>query len=156
MTQAFQQKKTKEPAFWHQLYASAHLPPKSSVNYRKIPLILIYRQWVSIPRERAGERREGGVTFRWKNTSICNLSKLLLLFFFQYNARISVFLTSCKMLHVFKVNNKDTIGLILVSLMLTLNIFQFLLQCFYFWISSANWRMGFLLVGNMETFEEET
>ena len=105
--------------------------------------------------EGGGEKR-GGDYFKVEKHLNLQSFKIIAFIFFQYNARISVFLTSCKMLHMFKVNNKDTIDLILVSLLLTLNTFQFLLQCFYFSISSANWRMGFLLVGNMETFEEGT
>ena len=60
------------------------------------------------------------------------------------------FFTSCKMWNMFKVNNKgtgirkvndkvknkDTIDVVLASLLLTLNPFNFLLQCFFCWFWS--------------------
>ena len=61
--------------------------------------------------------------------------KLTFLVFFQYKARILAFFTSCKILNMFKVNNKDTrirkvndevknkdtVDVVLASLLLTLN-----------------------------------
>ena len=45
-----------------------------------------------------------------------------------------------------KANNKDTVDVILVSLLLDLNIIHFLLQCFYCWLWSVHCRLGSLLV----------
>ena len=71
--------------------------------------------------------------------------KLTFLSFFQYKVRILTFFLSCKMREMFKINNKDsrilkvndkvknkdTVDVALASLLLTLNTFHFLLQCFY-------------------------
>ena len=124
--------------------------------YRKIPLIR--------PRRIFGQRTNlmglysGAYIFERKNLSICSL--LNLLSFFQYKARISVFLTSRKMWNMFKVYNKDarirkvndkvknkeTVDVTLASLFLTLNTFHFFLQCFYCWLWSVNCRLGLLFV----------
>ena len=45
-----------------------------------------------------------------------------------------------------KVNSKDTVDVVLVSLLLKLNAFHFLLQCFYYWLWLVNCRLGLLLV----------
>ena len=61
--------------------------------------------------------------------------KLTFLSLFQYKARISAFFTSCKIFNMFKVDdkfkNKDIVNVVLTSLLLALNIFHILLQCFY-------------------------
>ena len=102
----------------------------------------------------------GGLIFGRKNTSICNLLNLLFFLFFQYKARITAFFTSCKMWNTIKVNNKetkirkvndkiknkDTVDVVLASLLLTLNIFHFLLQCFYCWLWQVNCRLELLFV----------
>ena len=63
-------------------------------------------------------------------------------------ARILTYFMSCKMWNMFKVNNKDTrmrivngkadnkdtVDFVLVSLLLNLTTFRFLLQYFYFWL----------------------
>ena len=63
--------------------------------------------------------------------------KVTFLSFYQYKARVLAFFTSCKMWNMFKVNNKDirigevnnkvkskdTIDVVLASLLLTLNTF---------------------------------
>ena len=87
--------------------------------------------------------------------------KLIFLCFIQYRARISAFFTSCKMWNMFKVNNKDTrickvddkvkknkdtVDVVLASLLLILNTFHFLIQCFYCWLWSVNCRLGLLFV----------
>ena len=86
--------------------------------------------------------------------------KLTFLSFFQYKPRISAFFMSCKMWDMFKVNNKvtrirkvndkvknkDTVDVVLASLLLTLNTCHFLLQCFYCWLWPVNCRLGLLLV----------
>ena len=117
----------------------------SIIQYRKIPLI-----------------RPGQMTNLMGFYSvICNLLDLLFFFFFlQYKARILAYFTSCKMWNMLKVNNKDTrihkvndkvnnkdiVDVVLVSLLLDLNTFHFLLQCFYCWLISVNCRLGLLLV----------
>ena len=45
-----------------------------------------------------------------------------------------------------KVNNKDIIDIVLISLLLNLNIMHLLLQCFYCWLWSVNCQLGLLLV----------
>ena len=94
----------------------------------------------------------GGGIFVRKNTFTRNLLNLLLFFlFFQYKARIFACFTSCKMWNMFKVNNKApeyvklTIKLTIKtpltlfwSLLLNLNIFHFLWQCFCCWLWSVN------------------
>ena len=89
--------------------------------------------------------------------------KLTFLSFFQYKACILTFFMPCKMWNMFKVNNKDTkicivnnkvknkdtIDIVLPSLLLTLNISHFLLQCFYCWLSSVNCWLGLLFVIQM-------
>ena len=116
-------------------------------KYCKIPLIrseCIYGQRTNLM-----GLFSGVLIFRRKNNSICNLLNLLF-FFFHYKTRILAFFTSCKMWNMFKVNNKgtrirkvndkvknkDTIEVVLASLLLTLNPFNFLLQCFYCWFWS--------------------
>ena len=70
------------------------------------------------------------------------------------------FFLSCKIWNMFKVKNrdtrirkvndkvknKDTIDVVLASLLLTLNTFHFLLQCFYCWLWSLNCWVGLLFV----------
>ena len=86
--------------------------------------------------------------------------KLTFLSFFQYKARILAFFTSPKIWNMFKVNNKDTrirkvnnkvknkdtVDIVLASLLLTLNTFHFLFHCFYCWLWSVNCRLWLLLV----------
>ena len=81
-------------------------------------------------------------------------------FFLQCKACILAYFSSCNMWNMFKinnkgtrirrvndkVNNKDTIDVVLVSLLLTFNTFDYLLQSFYFWIGSVNCRLELLLV----------
>ena len=45
-----------------------------------------------------------------------------------------------------KDKNKDTIDVALASLLLILNTFDFLLQCYYCWLWSGNCRLGLLFV----------
>ena len=45
-----------------------------------------------------------------------------------------------------KVNNKDIIDIVLISLLLNLNIMHLLLQCFYCCLWSVNCQLGLLLV----------
>ena len=66
--------------------------------------------------------------------------------FFQYKARILAFFMSWKLWNIFKVKNKDIVDVVLASLLLTLNKFDFLLQCFYCWLWSVNYQLGLLLV----------
>ena len=105
----------------------------------------------------------GVVYIREKKQFNLQSVKLTFLSFLQYKARISSFFMPCKMWNMFKVNNKDTkirkvnnkvknkdtIDIILPSLLLTLNIFHFLLQCFYCWLSSVNCWLGLLFVIQM-------
>ena len=86
--------------------------------------------------------------------------KLTFLSFFSVQSTILVFLTSCKMWNMFKVDNKDTgirkindkvknkdtVDFAQASLLLTLNAFHFLLQCFYCWTWSVNCLLGLLFV----------
>ena len=81
-------------------------------------------------------------------------------FFFQYKAHILAFFMLCKMWNMFKVNNLDTriykvndefknkytIDLVLAFLLLTLNTFHFLLQCFFYWLWSVNCWLGLFVV----------
>ena len=101
-----------------------------------------------------------GGYIRKENTSICNLLNLLCFLFLLYKARISAFCTPCKTwnINMFKVNNKetrirkvndkvknkDTVDVVLASLLLTLNTFHFLLHCFYCWLWSVNCPAGFV------------
>ena len=111
--------------------------------------------------QRNGIYSRGGY-IRKENTSICNLLNLLCFLFLLYKARISAFCTPCKTwnINMFKVNNKetrirkvndkvknkDTVDVVLASLLLTLNTFHFLLQCFYWWLWSINCQPGLLFV----------
>ena len=84
-------------------------------------------------------------------------------FFFQYKSCIFAFSTSCKMRNMFrvdnkdtricrvniKVKNKDTVDVVLATLLLTLRTFHFLLQCFYCWLWSVNCWLGLLFVNLM-------
>ena len=45
-----------------------------------------------------------------------------------------------------KVKNKDTVDVFLASLVLKLNTFHLLLQCFYCWLWSVNCRLGLLFL----------
>ena len=107
---------------------------------------LIYGQRTNLMGLYSGEGI-GGLIFRRKNTSTCNLSNLLFfLSFFQYKAHISAFFTLSNMWIMFKVDNtdtrihkankkaknKDTDNIVLACLLLTWNMFHFLLHCFYF------------------------
>ena len=83
--------------------------------------------------------------------------KHFFLSFLQYKARISGFFTSCKMRNMFKVynknrrirkinekvKNKDTVDVVLASLLLT---FNFLLHCFHCWLWSVSCRLGLFLL----------
>ena len=85
---------------------------------------------------------------------------LTVLSFFQYKVSILAFFTSYKMWNMFKVNNKDTricklnnkvknkdtIDVVLATLLLILNTRHFLLQCSYCWLWSVNGRLGLLFV----------
>ena len=99
-----------------------------------------------------------GIIFERKNTSVCNLLKLLFFVFccikhiFQYfspHARCEIFskLTIKTPEYIkltIKLKNKDTIDVVLASLLLTLNTFQ--LQCFCCWLWSVNFQLGLLLL----------
>ena len=104
-----------------------------------------------------------GRAYIWdeKHFNLQSVKLITFLSFFQYKARILGYLTSCKMWKMFKVNNKgtripkvnnevnnkDTLDVVLVSLLLNLNTFHFLLQCFYCWLWSVNcWRELLLVV----------
>ena len=93
--------------------------------------------------------RVRGMEYIWKkSTSTCNL--LTYYFSFILSSINSVFwhLTPYKVWKMFKVNNKNTrtrkinnkvnnkgiVHVVLVSLLLNLNIFCFLLQCFHRWL----------------------
>ena len=92
--------------------------------------------------------------------SICNLLNLLFFIFSSIKHVFRNFFTSCKMWSMFKVNNKDTrirkvgdnvknkntIDVVLASLLLTLDKFHFLLQCFYCWLWSVNCRLELLFL----------
>ena len=93
----------------------------------------------------------GGLIFERKNTSICNLLNLLFFLFFQCKARILAFFTSCKMWKKLrkvndKVKNKDTADIVLTSLLLHLNTFHLLLQCFYCCLWWINYQLGLSVV----------
>ena len=95
--------------------------------------------------------------------SICSLPNSIFFLFFQYKSRIFAFFTSCKMGNMFrvdnkdtrirqfniKVKNKDTVDVVLATLLLTLITFHFLLQCFYCWLLSVNCWLGLLFVNLM-------
>ena len=86
--------------------------------------------------------------------------KVTFLSFFTSRARILAFFTLCKMWNMFKVNikdtiirkvsdkvkYKDTIDVVLASLLLTLNKCHFLLKCVYCCLWSVNWRLELLFV----------
>ena len=121
--------------------------------YRKIPLTRlghIYGQGTNLMSLYLTRRLYTwwGLIFGRKITSICNPLNLLFFLFFQHTVRISAFFTSCKLWNMFKVNdkvkNKDTVDVVLPSLLLTLNIFHFLLQCSKCWLWSDNCRLGLL------------
>ena len=92
----------------------------------------------------SGER----LIFGRKNSSISNLLNLLFFLFILYKLHVLAFFTSCKMKNMFKANNKDTrirkvndkikrkdtVDVVLASLLLTLNTFHFLLQSFNCWL----------------------
>ena len=81
----------------------------------------------------------GGVFLREKHFNLQSV-KLIVFLVSQYKARISAFSCrgSCEICSWLirevndKVNNKDTIDVVLVSLLLTFNTFDYLLQSFYF------------------------
>ena len=121
---------------------------------------LIYGQRTNLMGLYSGEGI-GGLIFRRKNTSTCNLSNLLFfLSFFQYKAHISAFFTLSNMWIMFKVDNtdtrihkankkaknKDTDDIVLACLLLTWNMFHFLLHCFYCWLWSVNYWLVLLFV----------
>ena len=108
-----------------------------------------------------------------KHFKLQSIKLITFLCFFHYKTRISAYCTSCKMWNMFKINNKgtrirkvndkviskrtgirkvndifnnrDTVDVVLVSLLLTLNTFHFLLQCFYCWLWSVICGLGLLL-----------
>ena len=83
--------------------------------------------------------------------------KHFFLSFLQHKARISGFFTSCKMRNMFKVynknrrirkinekvKNKDTVDVVLASLLLT---FNFLWHCFHCWLWSVSCRLWLFLL----------
>ena len=87
----------------------------------------------------------GGLCSEEKKHFNLQSDKLTFPSFFQYKVSISAFFTSCKVRNMFKVNNKDTriceinnkvknkdtADIVPACLLLTLNKFHFLLQCFY-------------------------
>ena len=114
----------------------------------------------------------GGLIFGRKNTSSYNLLNLLLFFVFsiiklvfRHIARLARCETCLRLTikGIHKVNdkviskrtgtrkvndifnNRDTVDVVLVSLLLTLNTFHFLLQCFYCWLWSVICGLGLLL-----------
>ena len=92
--------------------------------------------------------------------SLQSVKVITFLSFFQYKARIFAYSRHEKWKIKFKVknngtriskvkdkvNSKDTVDVVLVSLLLKLNTFHFLLQCFYYWLWLVNCRLGLLLV----------
>ena len=123
------------------LFNILYFPNILSGKHRKIPLIRTVRIY--------GERTNlMGLYLGWtyiREEKHFNLRsvKLTFLSFFQYKARILAFFTLCnkdtriynKDTRIRKVNdkvkNKDTVDVVLVSLLLILNTFHLLLQCFY-------------------------
>ena len=99
----------------------------------------------------------GGAYFRKERHFNLQSVKLTFLAFSQYKAHTLAFFLSCKMWNMFKVNNKDTrirkvndkvknkdiVDVALASLLLNLNTFHLLLNCFFCWLWS--W-MGLLFV----------
>ena len=71
-----------------------------------------------------GYTRGGGYIWEEKHFNLQS-AKLFFLSFFQYEARISAFFTSRKIWNMFKVNdkvkNKDTVNVVLATLLLTLS-----------------------------------
>ena len=105
--------------------------------------------------------RAGELIFGRKNTSICNFLNLLFFLFssikhvlWHFSRRARQFNNKDKVnnkdTRIGKVNdkiwNKDTVDVVLTSLLLTLNTFHFLLQCLYCWLWSVNCRLGLLFV----------
>ena len=86
--------------------------------------------------------------FNWQTVNLTFLS------FFQYKARISAFFLSCEKCSKLTIKKPEYVTLtiklkiktLLTSLLLTLNIFHFLLQCFYCWLWSVNCCLGELSV----------
>ena len=109
--------------------------------------------WAYIQRDLYLEERGGGVFLR-ENISICNPLNLLFFLFLSIKLVFRHFSCrgGCEMCSWLtrkvndKVNNKDTIDVVLASLLLTFNTFDYLLQSFYFWIWSVNCRPELLLV----------
>ena len=70
--------------------------------------------------------------------------------YFLDHARCEIFKVNNKPTRIRKVNdnvkNKGTVGLVLASLLLTLNTFHFFLQCFYCWLWLVNCHLGLLFV----------
>ena len=98
---------------------------------------------------------EGAYIWQKKHSNLQSVKISTFFSSFRYKARISAYFASCKldnnkntrMRNINdKVNNKDTVDVVLVSLLLTLNTFHFLLQCFYCWLWSVNCQLGLLLV----------
>ena len=99
---------------------------KEETIYRKMSLIrpgFIYEQRANVMVLCSMGRGGGGAYIQFT-----------FLFFFQYKARISTFFdnkdTGIRKIND-KVKNKDTVKVILASLLITLNIFNFLSQCLY-------------------------
>ena len=105
----------------------------------------------------------GGYIWEEKHFNLKSFKIITFFSFFSYKVRILAYFTSCKMWNMFQVtnkdtwipkvndqvNNKDTVynkDVVLISLLLNLNTFHFLLQCFYCWIWSVNRWLGLLLV----------
>ena len=133
------------------------------LKYRKIPLIRpgrIYGQSTNFIGLYSGGLIYGGAYIREEKHFNLQSVKLTFLSFFQHKSRISAFFPSCKMWDMFKVNNKDTrirkvndkvknkdtVDVVRAFLLLTLNTFHFLLQCFYCWLWSVSFRLGLLFV----------
>ena len=155
-----------EPTKWHWGKKFSKFVPPDTLKIHSLTLSVLRFLCKTFPKLRKLTLRKTifrcirGLIFGRKNTSIWNLLNFLFFLFFQYKARISPFFTTCKMWNMFKVNtkdsrirafndkvkNKNTIDVVLASLLLTLNTFHFLLQCFFCWLWSVNCRLGLLFV----------
>ena len=131
--------------------------------YRKFPLIRagrIFGQRTNLIDLYSGDLHMEGAGYIRKEKHF-NLQSAKHTFLFSSIKHVfCYFFTSCKMWNMFKNNNKETrirkvndkvknkesVDVVLASLLLTLNIFHFLLQCFYCSLWSVNYRLGLLFV----------
>ena len=134
--------------------------------YCKIPLIRparFYGQRTNLTSLHSGGEGglyTGGAYIREEKHFNLQSAKLHFLYFFQYKSCIIAFFTSCKMWNMLnvdnkdtgihkvnnKVKNKDTIDIVLATLLLIMSTFHFLLHCFYCWLWSAKCWLGLLFV----------